>query len=78
MFPHEEYLLKAMKCTDFRMIGLLNDLAGLYTTEMSQRATRNFDKAAKIGEAIKRCAQEVAEIQGDDPVSGGHAEDIIM
>lgn len=61
------------------MIGLLNDLGGLYVSEMASRVgDKDFEKAIRIGEAIKRCAGEIAEIQGDDPVSGGHAEDITL
>lgn len=79
MFPHEEYLLKAMKCTDFRMIGLLSDLGRLYVSTMATRPEcNNFGKAVLIGQAIQNCAEQIAEIQGNDPVSGGHASDIVI
>jgi|PlaIllAssembly_1097288.scaffolds.fasta_scaffold303588_1 hypothetical protein len=80
MFPHEEYLLKAIKCVDFRMIGLLHDLGNLYIGAMANRpeGDSNFQKVMEIGRAIQDCSKRIAEIQGDDPVSGGHASDIVM
>ncbi len=79
MFPHEEYLLKAIQSCDFRMIGLVHDLGNVYIGEMAKRPEcTDFAKALQIGKAIQKCADEIARIQGDDPVIGGHCQDIIM
>jgi hypothetical protein len=69
MFPHEEYLMKAMECTNFKLIGLLNDIGRLYTVAMAKKSdVKNFKKSLEIGKAISRCAKEIATIQGDDPI----------
>ncbi len=61
------------------MIGLVNDLGRLYTSVMADRVRESdFHKVLQIGEAIQRCSQEIADIQGDTPVCGGHAGDIVL
>jgi hypothetical protein len=79
MFPHEEYLLKAMKCTCFRMIGLLNDLSNLYVSHMvADPSCKDPEKAMRIGREIQDCAKRISEIQADNPVAGSFPDDIVM
>ena len=79
MLPHEEYLLRAIQSCDFRMIGLVRDLGSIYTSTMAARdECKDFEKVLRIGRAISRCADEIADIQGDNPVSGGHCDEIVL
>jgi hypothetical protein len=61
VFPHEEYLMKAMRETDFRLIGLVQDLGKLYLCEMTKDADK-FEKALKISQILDKCAAEIAEV----------------
>jgi len=78
MFPQEDYLLKAMMACNFRMIGLMQNLSTVYLSEMAKRTEQNFEKALEISKVLNEAAEKIAAIQGDDPVSAGHVDEMTM